>query len=87
MGRESLFIYVVHLVIIYGSVVNLGLKHLFPPVLSVVESLLVFVVVFLVTISFTYGWHQFKKNHKRPALAVRFAAVGVFLYLFLTNPW
>jgi len=87
MGRESLFIYVVHLVIIYGSVVNLGLKHFFQPTLSVVESLAVFVVVFLVTVAFTYSWHQFKKNYKRFALTVRFAAVGVFLYFFLTNPW
>ena len=87
MGRESLFIYVVHLVIVYGSVVNLGLKHLFQPTLSVFEALLVFVGVFLVTVSFTYGWHQFKKNYKRPAFAVRFVCAGIFLYFFLTRPW
>lgn len=87
MGRESLFIYVIHLIIIYGSVVNLGLKHLFQQNLSVVESLGMFVLVFLITVVFTYGWHVFKKNYKRSALTVRIAAVGVFLYFFLTNPW
>ena len=87
MGRESLFIYVVHLVIVYGSVINLGLKHLFQPTLSVAESLLVFVGVFLVTVSFTYGWHHFKKNYKRSAIAVRFAGAGIFLYFFFTRPW
>ena len=87
MGRESLFIYIVHLVIIYGSVVNLGLKHAFQPTLSVLQSLGVFVFVFIVTLGITYGWHQFKKKYKRYAIAVRIAGAAVFLYLFLTRPW
>lgn len=87
MGRESLFIYVVHLVILYGSVMNKGLQHVFLPSLSVVQSSLVFLLLFFAIVGFTYGWYQFKIHYKRSASVMRFAAAGIFIILFLVRPY
>lgn len=87
MGRESLFIYVLHLIILYGSVVNKGLQHVFLQTLSVLQAGIVFFIILSAIAGFTYGWYQFKIKYKRPAAALKFAAVSVFLILFLTRPY
>ncbi|MEW6060996.1 MAG: heparan-alpha-glucosaminide N-acetyltransferase domain-containing protein [Bacteroidota bacterium] len=87
MGRESLFIYVLHLVILYGSVVNKGLQQIILPTLSVVQSTLYFILIFGGITVFTYGWYHFKTNYKRSARAMKFATAGIFIVLFLVRPY
>ncbi|MBI2428773.1 MAG: DUF1624 domain-containing protein [Ignavibacteriales bacterium] len=87
MGRESLFIYVVHLIILYGSVVNKGLQQIVLPTLSVVQTTAVFLVVLFAIAGFTFGWYQFKKKYKRAAAVMKFAVAGIFIILFLVRPY
>lgn len=87
MGRESLFIYVVHLVILYGSVINRGLQHIVMPTLSVMQTSAVFLIVLLAITGFTFGWYRFKIKYKRPATAMKFAVAGIFIILFLVRPY
>ncbi len=87
MGRESLFIYVLHLIILYGSVVNKGLQQIILPTLSVVQSTVVFFIVLVAITGFTYGWFQFKKRYKRSAVGMKFAVAGIFILLFLVRPY
>ncbi len=87
MGRESLFIYIIHLIILYGSVVNNGLQQVILPTLSVVESSLAFIIVFVAISCFAYGWYHLKKQYVYAAMAVRISVAGTFMYLFLTRPY
>ncbi len=87
IGRESLFIYILHLVILYGSVVNKGLQQIILPTLSVVESSAAFVIVFVSIGGFTVGWHQVKKHHAQTAMAARIALAIIFIFFFLIRPY
>jgi uncharacterized membrane protein len=87
MGRESLFIYIVHLIIIYGSAMNRGLQQFIRPTLSVLEASAVFLVV-LTTISFfTYGWYTFKRTYIASALTAKVLLAAVLLILFILRPY
>lgn len=87
MGRESLFIYVLHLLILYGSVLNKGLQQLVLPTLSIVESAFVFVLVLAGITGFTYGWYQFKTHYRREAGYTRAALAALFILFFLLRPY
>lgn len=87
LGRESLFIYVVHLLILYGSVVNKGLKQLLLPTYSAFEALAIFVVVFMAISAFTFGWYHVKKHYAKFAISARILVAAMFLILFLTRPY
>jgi uncharacterized membrane protein len=87
MGRESLFIYVLHLIILYGSVMNKGLHQLFLPTFSILQSSLIFLSILGGITIFTYGWYQFKSKYKRSATFIKFATAGFFLFLFLIRPY
>ena len=45
MGKESLFIYILHLVIVYGSAVNRGLAQSIGPSIRIPQALGVFAAV------------------------------------------
>src|SRR4030042_627263 len=57
-GQESLFIYVTHLLIIYGSGYNHGLRFYLSPSLSWLESYLVFLAVFLIMVISACSLHR-----------------------------
>ncbi|MFA6468694.1 MAG: heparan-alpha-glucosaminide N-acetyltransferase domain-containing protein [Bacteroidota bacterium] len=87
IGRESLFIYVLHLIILYGSVMNKGLQHLILPTLSVMEALAAFIIIFFGIASFTFGWYRMKKQFPRIAMAARIMVAMTFIILFLIRPY
>lgn len=87
MGRESLFIYILHLIILYGSVMNKGLQQIVLPTLSVAGASLAFIVVFTALSAFTYGWYQLKKQYASSAMVVRIAVAATFIILFLVRPY
>jgi len=87
MGSESLFIYIVHLVIIYGSVLNNGLAAYYGGSLSIGQAFLAFLVVFAAMSVFAYGWHTLKTKHKGWALFVRIAIVWLLVFYFISRPY
>lgn len=87
MGRESLFIYVLHLIILYGSVLNQGLQQIILPTLSVMQASLIFLVIISGIMLFSYGWYQYKMRYKRAAMATRIAIAAVFIIFFITRPY
>lgn len=87
MGRESLFIYVLHLIILYGSVMNRGLHQIYLPTFSVLQSSLIFLLILGGIVVFTYGWYQFKIKYQRTAIFMKFATAGLFFLLFLIRPY
>lgn len=87
MGRESLFIYIVHLIIIYGSAMNRGLQQYVHATLSVWQASAVFVFVLTVITLFTYGWSTVKRRLPRSALAVKIGITLILLFQFMTRPY
>jgi len=62
-GTESLFVYVLHLFIIFNSIFDFGLKPYFQDSLHVPQALLLFLAIQLLvfTISFFYNWLKEKQ--------------------------
>lgn len=82
MGRESLFIYVLHLVIIYGSVVNDGLHQYFSKQFTIAQSTFSAIGILLFISLIAYGWYYFKQNFTKSAVVVRYSAAAIFIFLF-----
>ncbi|MFA6457759.1 MAG: heparan-alpha-glucosaminide N-acetyltransferase domain-containing protein [Bacteroidota bacterium] len=87
MGRESLFIYILHLVILYGSVLNRGLQQTMTEGLSVLQSALVFLLIAGVSALCAFGWYYFKKNYYGTSIAVQFSIAGILFILFIARPF
>lgn len=87
MGRESLFIYILHLIILYGSVMNQGLQQIIRQTLSVVEASFAFVIIFAAISIFVLGWNYYKKRFHTAASITRWAAIGIFILLFLLRTY
>ncbi|MBN2345563.1 MAG: hypothetical protein JXO51_04170, partial [Candidatus Aminicenantes bacterium] len=62
-GSESLFVYVLHLFIIFSSVFGKGLKPIFAGSLTVFPALLLFLAVQLVVFALALLYHRLKEKH------------------------
>jgi hypothetical protein len=86
LGIESLFVYVLHLVIIYGSVLNpfFNLRVIFGATLTVFQSTVIFVVLVLAMLGAALFWNFLKRQHHRAYRLVQLAAAIIFFSLFFT---
>lgn len=87
MGQESLFVYVFHLMIVYGSPANLGLSYFVGPSFKPHAVIIVVIMTVIAVYYMTLLWHDFKlrepKRHKR----LIFIFAGLFATIFLlTTP-
>jgi uncharacterized membrane protein len=87
MGRESLFVYIVHLLIVYGSVMGPGLGYYIGPTLSLVQTLFVMVLVFVVVMFLAVLWYGLNSNHRSVADRLKLAGAAIFLLAFIVRPW
>jgi len=65
IGRSSLTVYVVHLMIVYGSPINLGLYQLIPNGTHPAIAILLAAVVISLMIGMIYGLEAYKARKKR----------------------
>lgn len=87
MGRESLFIYILHLVILYGSVMNKGIQQSISAGLPVAQSFAIFLLIAGISALCAFGWHYFKRKYRYPSIAVQMTIAGLFIFLFMTRPY
>lgn len=85
-GQESLGFYVVHLLIVYGSVVNPGITKLLAERLTLAECFALTLLIIAITYTIITVWHRLRLE--RPVLARRLviAAAAIFLLVFLLAP-
>ena len=64
LGRESLFVYVLHLLVIYGSVINpdLNLQKILGTNFGVMETSLIFILFTLFILGCAMAWQRFKEQ-------------------------
>ena len=86
-GKESLVVYVVHLMIIYGSVINSGLVFYWGRTLSYGEVYSFIAWLFAAMVLTAYFWHRLKIEHMPVALWVKNTLYWSFLVLFLVKPF
>jgi lysylphosphatidylglycerol synthetase-like protein (DUF2156 family) len=87
VGRESLSIYVVHLMIIYGSVISPGLVLNWRGQLNVIETLSIFALVSLLLFAFAAMWNHLKLNFRSWTLLLKLAAAATLLFSFVNRPY
>lgn len=87
LGQESLFVYVFHLMIVYGSPVNLGLGYFtgqsFKPLAALIVTAAIVIAVYVAT----ELWHGFKRTQPRKQKRFLLVFACLFATLFLiTTP-
>ena len=85
-GQESLGFYVIHLMIVYGSVINPGVNKLFADSLTPVEFIGVTAVVVAITYAVVMQWQKFRYSHPHRARMAIYALFAGFLLMFLAWP-
>ncbi len=87
-GRETFFVYVLHLVIVYGSSLSFpSLVNLIGPNLSYAECLGVFLVLSAAMYFAAWGWHWLKSSNFIASRRIQYLFVTIVLYLFIRNPY
>jgi uncharacterized membrane protein len=87
LGRESLAIYVVHLVIVYGSALNNGLQQYLGGTLTVPQATIAFLIIFFTMCMFAILWNTLRRNHQKKSVVVKFALSAAFILLFIIRPY
>jgi len=87
-GRESLFIYMTHLVILYGSAfTGSGIAQVIGMKLSIAQCLLGAAVLITAMWGAAWLWHTFKRSMPIVFRTVQYSFSIVILYLFFTRPF
>jgi len=85
LGKESLFIYVFHLPLIYGSPINYhSLFVFFGGKLNVFEGLAMFVMLTFIVIYAAKLWHYLKSNKLRTLRYIQVGMAATYLILFFS---
>jgi hypothetical protein len=89
LGVESLLVYVLHSLLLYGSVLNpyMNMKVLLGTQLSVGESLMAFVALLSSMILAAWGWRYLKKEHPALMTGIVWWMGIVFTIEFLRRPY
>lgn len=84
-GRESLYLYVSHLLIVYGSVLNMGIKYFGLNNVTPLGTTIMIIAIIGVCVSTAYGWHKLKNNHPKQATYIIYANLFFLMMFFLFN--
>jgi uncharacterized membrane protein len=86
-GQESLVLYVLHIMAIYGSVFNKGIVHVLGSALSFVPVYSVFILLLMILSLIACAWHYVKRIQPDAARSFRYALYITFLIRFVTRPY
>ncbi|HRP01153.1 MAG TPA: heparan-alpha-glucosaminide N-acetyltransferase domain-containing protein [Candidatus Kapabacteria bacterium] len=84
-GRESLFLYISHLLIVYGSVMNVGIKYFGLMNLTPLGTFLMITAIISLCVSCSIGWHYLKMNYPRQATNSIYAILFFMFVFFILN--
>ena len=87
LGKASLLIYPIHLLIVYGSAANDGLMQRIGQSLAAQQAVLIGLLVLTSMVLLTYAWNFLRTKYFVPARLIQLGVVSTILYSFLTRPW
>ncbi|MEM8609216.1 MAG: acyltransferase family protein [Myxococcota bacterium] len=86
LSRETLVIYVVHLVLLYWWPEDVGLSERWAPGLGVVGALLVAAVVFVVSCAAALSWAQVRRRYPHGFRRFQLVSAAALLLISLVKP-
>lgn len=86
LGKESLLVYVVHLIILYGSVINpfFSMTRIFGTYLGFMDVLPLFILFTISMIGLAFWWSYLKEKKNNIYRIVQLTAAAVFFIVFFT---
>lgn len=85
-GQESLFVYTFHLLVVYGSVANLGMKYFVGNRLDWFGAFLIILALWIVCYALAYAWKAIKEKDIKIARLVIGSVFLLFIIIFILNP-
>ena len=82
-GQESLLVYYVHLLLVYGDSFKWSFSRQFGPNLNYRECLGLFVVLLLAMYLLAFGWHTLKLKNKKVSEVVQYAVLAGIVLQFI----
>ena len=86
LGQESLLVYTVHLLVVYGRTYDWSFIRLFGPTLSYSACFGLFAALTAAMYLMAYVWHWLKARDARLAKGVQFAVLATIVAVFLVKP-
>ena len=86
-GRESLLVYAVHLLIVYGDRYAWSFRRLFEPHLTFAQCIGLFAILTLLMYALAFGWHSIKNWNIKAAKALQYVILGSIVLDFVLRPW
>ena len=85
-GQESLLVYTVHLLVVYGYTYEWSFIRLFGPTLNYFQCFGLFALLTASMYGMAFGWHWMKGWNKRAADVVQFLVLATIVLVFLVKP-
>ncbi len=86
VGRESLLVYAVHLLLIYGNFGTFNFHDRVKNSFGYPEAILTIIVLWILMYFLALGWSRMKRGDVRVRRAVQFGALAVLLVVFFFGP-
>lgn len=86
-GQESLFIYIFHLLIVYGSIVNHGLNYYIGNHLSPLDVALLIIGIWIVSYSSALSWNYLKNTNPKYSKFIILSYFLLFFIILLIRPF
>ncbi|MCX8054129.1 MAG: DUF1624 domain-containing protein [Ignavibacteria bacterium] len=81
-GKKAIYIYVIHLMLIYGSPISVGLAKYFRSQLTLEYSILAALFVIFATLGIVYLYEHTTTKYKYPKVVFRYAVAAYLFYFF-----
>ncbi|MFN0156770.1 MAG: heparan-alpha-glucosaminide N-acetyltransferase domain-containing protein [Bacteroidota bacterium] len=86
LGQSSLLVYVLHIMIVYGSPANSGLAQIVGRALSYPSAIAVGALVLFCMLGVVYGWNTLHTRHVVRARYIQVTLVSLIVLIFLIKP-
>ncbi len=86
VGRESLLVYTVHLLLIYGNFGTFNFHDRVKNSFGYAEAILTIIILWTLMYFLALGWSRMKRGDVRVRRAVQFGALAVLLVVFFFGP-
>ncbi|MBI3365411.1 MAG: DUF1624 domain-containing protein [Ignavibacteriae bacterium] len=85
-GQESLLVYVVHLLVVYGYTYEWSFIRMFGPTRSYLQCVELFLALTAAMYVMAYVWHWMKGKDARMAKVVQFVVLATIVVVFIVKP-
>jgi len=84
-GQESLLVYVVHLLVVYGYTYKMSFVRYFGPTLNYAECFGLFIALSAVMMGMAYVWNYLRRNKATAVVVIRTAVLGAIVLSFILS--